>query len=113
MSALGHFANITLSSLYFDITKDCLYANSTKSFERRAVVTVLEQVGALVIFTLALMIQNWSQISETMTAVYAPILPHLAEEVHAIRHPESKSSFFAKDWSPLACIKLENLPSSL
>ncbi|XP_006463993.1 hypothetical protein AGABI2DRAFT_187407 [Agaricus bisporus var. bisporus H97] len=83
MSALGHFANITLSSLYFDITKDCLYANSTKSFERRAVVTVLEQI------------------SETMTAVYAPILPHLAEEVHAIRHPESKSSFFAKDWSPL------------
>lgn len=60
MSALGHFANITLSSFYFDITKDCLYANSTKSFERRAVVTVLEQVGQLVRSIVASMIENWT-----------------------------------------------------
>ncbi|KAF9447135.1 isoleucyl-tRNA synthetase [Macrolepiota fuliginosa MF-IS2] len=83
MSALGHFANITLSSLYFDITKDCLYANSPASLERRAVVTVLEQI------------------LDTMTAIYAPILPHLAEEVHAIRYPKSEDSFFAQDWKPL------------
>jgi isoleucyl-tRNA synthetase len=60
MSALGHFANITLSSLYFDITKDCLYANSTKSFERRAVVTVLEQVGQVIRSTFVSVIENWT-----------------------------------------------------
>lgn len=43
-NALVNFANVTLSSLYFDITKDCLYANSLHSVERRAVVTVLEKV---------------------------------------------------------------------
>lgn len=41
---LNNFTNITLSSLYFDITKDCLYANGVDSLERRAVITVLEQV---------------------------------------------------------------------
>src|SRR6266436_8708010 len=44
INALNNFANITLSSLYFDITKDSLYANNVKSRERRAIVTVLEQV---------------------------------------------------------------------
>lgn len=44
MSALSHFATVTLSSLYFDITKDCLYADSSVSAERRGVITVLEQV---------------------------------------------------------------------
>jgi isoleucyl-tRNA synthetase len=36
-----------MSSLYFDITKDCLYANGKDSLERRSVVTVLEQVRNL------------------------------------------------------------------
>ena len=45
VNALTNFANITLSSFYFDITKDCLYANSKENLGRRAVVTVLEQVG--------------------------------------------------------------------
>ena len=45
VNALTHFTNIALSSLYFDITKDCLYANTPSSLERRAVVTVLEQVS--------------------------------------------------------------------
>jgi isoleucyl-tRNA synthetase len=44
VNALTNFANITLSSFYFDITKDCLYANSNENLGRRAVVTVLEQV---------------------------------------------------------------------
>jgi isoleucyl-tRNA synthetase len=44
INALNNFANITLSSLYFDITKDSLYADNVKSRERRAIVTVLEQV---------------------------------------------------------------------
>jgi isoleucyl-tRNA synthetase len=42
--ALTNFASLILSSLYFDITKDCLYANTNRSQARRAVLTVLEQV---------------------------------------------------------------------
>lgn len=45
MNALNHFTNVTLSALYFDITKDCLYANSVQSLQRRAVTTVLDHVG--------------------------------------------------------------------
>jgi isoleucyl-tRNA synthetase len=44
MNSLSNFANITLSSLYFDITKDCLYANDK---QRRAVVTTLARVSDL------------------------------------------------------------------
>lgn len=51
INALNNFANITLSSLYFDITKDCLYADSLTSPERRAVVTVLEHVWSFAAFT--------------------------------------------------------------
>lgn len=110
MSALGHFANITLSSLYFDITKDCLYANSTTSLERRAVVTILEQVSQLISLNSINNSSCRNQILDTMTAIYAPILPHLAEEVHAIRYPESKSSFFARDWTPLVRSQATILP---
>jgi isoleucyl-tRNA synthetase len=44
VNALTHFANVTLSSLYFDITKDCLYADSRSDPKRRAIEVVLEQV---------------------------------------------------------------------
>jgi isoleucyl-tRNA synthetase len=44
INSLNNFANVTISSLYFDITKDCLYADQAHSLERRRVVTVLEQV---------------------------------------------------------------------
>ena len=44
ISTLNNFTNITLSSLYFDITKDNLYANSPSSLERRSTVTVLQLV---------------------------------------------------------------------
>ena len=44
VTSLTHFANITLSSLYFDITKDSLYADALQSRERRAVITVLQEV---------------------------------------------------------------------
>ena len=44
VTALSNFTNTTLSSLYFDITKDTLYANTPDSIERRSVVTVLEKV---------------------------------------------------------------------
>lgn len=44
MTSLVYFANVTLSSFYFDIRKDCLYADSVRGMERRGAVTVLEKV---------------------------------------------------------------------
>ncbi|KAG5645509.1 hypothetical protein DXG03_005919 [Asterophora parasitica] len=82
VNSLTNFANITLSSLYFDITKDCLYANELTSLERRGVVTVLEQVLA------------------SMTSVLAPVLPHLAEEIHN-SWKLGGSSVFMTPWRPL------------
>lgn len=85
MVALTNFANITLSSLYFDITKDCLYANHSCSIERRGVLTVFEQ-------TLS-----------TITSVMAPVLPHLAEEIHEHWKSDGKS-FFTNRWVPLVSV---------
>ncbi|TFY58371.1 hypothetical protein EVG20_g8173, partial [Dentipellis fragilis] len=89
INSLTNFANITLSSLYFDITKDSLYADSLTSFERRSVVTALEQV------------------LETITHVMAPVLPHLAEEIHhtVVNGGDDKASgnsMFMKTWKPLS-----------
>ncbi|KAI6099470.1 tRNA synthetases class I-domain-containing protein [Pisolithus croceorrhizus] len=84
MTALVNFANITLSSLYFDITKDVLYANDVCSFERRAVVDTLERI------------------LRTMTSVLAPVLPHLAEEIHDQYADNAQLSFFTQKWSPLS-----------
>ncbi|KAF7350467.1 hypothetical protein MVEN_01352200 [Mycena venus] len=80
--ALSNFANVTLSSFYFDISKDGLYANALDSFERRATVTVLEQVLT------------------TMNSIMAPIVPYLAEEIHEAFN-ETESSIFMTKWKPL------------
>jgi len=85
MVALTNFANITLSSLYFDITKDVLYANDVQSIKRRVVVYTLKRI------------------LQTMTSILAPVLPYLAEEIHA--HCGTKASgrsFFADKWEPLS-----------
>ncbi|KAF5350978.1 hypothetical protein D9756_008391 [Leucocoprinus leucothites] len=83
MNSLVYFANVTLSSFYLDIRKDCLYGDSINSIERRGVLTVLEKI------------------LDTMIAIYSPVLPHLAEEVHAIRYPGTEKSFFMSHWQPL------------
>ncbi|KAJ6631136.1 tRNA synthetases class I-domain-containing protein [Mycena sp. CBHHK59/15] len=82
IASLSNFANVTLSSLYFDISKDGLYANALNSVERRAVVTVLEQVLT------------------TMNFVMAPVVPHLAEEIHESFN-ETESSVFMTEWKSL------------
>ncbi|KAF8970187.1 tRNA synthetases class I-domain-containing protein [Flammula alnicola] len=81
--ALNNFVNNTLSAFYFDITKDCLYANSIQSHERRAVVTVLEQILG------------------TLTKIISPVLPYLAEEIHATWKADNKSVFTTL-WTPLS-----------
>jgi isoleucyl-tRNA synthetase len=47
VNVLSNFANITMSSLYLDIVKDILYADSPDSLRRRSVVTVLDKVTSL------------------------------------------------------------------
>lgn len=40
-----------------------------------------------------------------MTSVLAPVLPYLAEEIHAHRMTKSSGrSFFMKKWEPLVCL---------
>lgn len=43
------------------------------------------------------------QILQTVTHVMAPVVPHLAEEIHQTRFPEgsSVSSVFTEQWIPL------------
>ncbi|KAJ2930974.1 hypothetical protein H1R20_g6118, partial [Candolleomyces eurysporus] len=81
-NALTHFTNITLSSFYFDITKDCLYADPVDGATRSGVVTVLEHILS------------------SLTKMMAPILPHLAEEVHATWKGDG-TSVFMTPWNPL------------
>ena len=44
---LSRFVTTTLSSLYFDVTKDILYADALDSPRRREVLTILEQVKSI------------------------------------------------------------------
>ncbi|KAI0071530.1 isoleucyl-tRNA synthetase [Panus rudis PR-1116 ss-1] len=83
IAALSQFLYDTLSSLYITITKDALYVERKDSLARREVLTVLDQV------------------LETLNSIIAPILPHLAEEVHQTLHREDEQvrSVFAKPWS--------------
>ncbi|KAJ7579300.1 tRNA synthetases class I-domain-containing protein [Mycena floridula] len=85
MTALIKFSTFTLSSLYFDINKDRLYADDPKCLERRAVVSVLDEILS------------------TTTSILAPVLPHLAEEIHQSRHGQNTEllSFFMTPWKPL------------
>lgn len=62
--SLSAFSNTTLSSFYFDIIKDSLYADAPSSPTRLQVAFVLQRV------------------LETYTAVLAPMAPLLAEEIH-------------------------------
>ncbi|TCD67808.1 isoleucine-tRNA ligase [Steccherinum ochraceum] len=82
---LSRFVNTTLSSLYFDITKDILYADPENSLRRREVLTISEHI------------------LDTMTSIFAPIVPHLAEEVHQILHSGNAQilSVFSQPWVPL------------
>ena len=111
INALNNFANITLSSLYFDITKDCLYADGVKSRERRAVVTVLEQVYIISLDTPSIRWLDVHQILATLTSVMAPVLPYLAEEIHHVSQGVGEdmaagSSIFMRTWIPLVNVLL-------
>ncbi|CEQ39985.1 SPOSA6832_01558, partial [Sporobolomyces salmonicolor] len=85
--ALSTFSNSTLSSFYFDITKDSLYADSKASLTRRKVVYTMQKVrtlsALLPIFVRSLTLTtHGEQVLETYTSVLAPLAPLLAEEIH-------------------------------
>ncbi|KAF9652680.1 isoleucyl-tRNA synthetase [Thelephora ganbajun] len=95
VTALSNFTNTTLSSLYFDITKDTLYANTPDSIERRSIVTVLEKI------------------LDSLTSLVAPITPHLAEEIHHHAHGggedvTTRGSVFEKKWQPLNSLDVKS-----
>ena len=62
---LNEFVTATLSTLYLDSVKDVLYAGAEA--QRAGTVAVLDQL------------------LHTLTSVMAPILPHLAEDIHWYR----------------------------
>lgn len=83
VASLNRFATNTLSSLYFDVTKDTLYADPVTHPTRRATITVL------------------SEILHTLVPILAPILPHLAEEVNQTLNQQDSTpvvSAFSSGW---------------
>ncbi|KAG9087640.1 isoleucine-tRNA ligase [Ceratobasidium sp. 370] len=78
--SVSDFTNNVLSSFYFDIMKDTLYADSPNSPTRKLAVSVLYEI------------------LKVLSSVMAPILPHLAEEVYAHLHPTASGSVFRAGW---------------
>ena len=102
VTELSNFANITLSSLYHDITKDRLYCHRVDSFERRVIVTTMQQVRELDA-CFAGPCSLFFQVLENLVTIMAPILPHTAEEIHQIWHEgnSTKLSVFTRPWRTL------------
>ncbi len=78
--ALYQFCIVELSSLYFDIRKDCLYCDDLASTRRRAARTVLDEVF------------------NRLTAWFAPILSFTAEEVWQARFGTDAPSVHLRLW---------------
>lgn len=79
--AVTSFATTTLSSLYFDVIKDSLYADDLASDRRRDILRVLQNVSFTNHSEQRNCLTHWSQVLGTYTMAIAPITPHLAEEI--------------------------------
>ncbi|KAN0066015.1 isoleucine-tRNA ligase [Thecaphora frezii] len=87
---VSEFANGTLSTLYLDLAKDCLYIDAVDSDARTSMVSVIDQT------------------LRTFTSVVAPIAPFLAEDIHHYRNgatsdpepgpSEAGRSVFTRGW---------------
>ncbi|KAG9052648.1 isoleucine-tRNA ligase [Serendipita sp. 407] len=80
VASLSRFVNATLSSLYFDVSKDVLYADPSSSPNRLAILYVLNST------------------LQTMTPIIAPLVPYLAEEIQASLEGASGLSVFQCGW---------------
>ncbi len=76
---LQNFCVVDLSSFYFDIAKDRLYTAAPKSESRRAVQTVL------------------AELLKVITAILAPVTPHLAEDIWSHIPEAIKKAWHAED----------------
>ena len=91
MNTLHDFCNDTLSSLYFDIRKDCLYCDDPTSIKRRSVRTVMN-----ILF-------------EHLTKYLAPVLCFTAEEAWASRYPDGeKESIHLQEFSSEISVPVDN-----
>ncbi|MCO5598791.1 hypothetical protein L7F22_052890 [Adiantum nelumboides] len=78
------FCNTDLSSLYLDVVKDRLYSDPLDSIRRQTTIAILDQV------------------LRTIVSILAPIVPHLAEEIHQFHkgedNAEQTESIFKTGW---------------
>ena len=89
---LQNFAAVDLSSFYLDIVKDRLYTAGKKSLSRRACQTVLYEI------------------SQALTRMIAPVMPHQAEDIWQHTPELQKSgleSILLADW-PISNAKWHN-----
>ncbi|GMM32430.1 isoleucine--tRNA ligase [Martiniozyma asiatica (nom. inval.)] len=63
VKSINQFINVTLSSIYFDVRKDCLYTDSLTSSKR---------MGTLTVF---------SEVLKSLLSMLSPILPIMTQEV--------------------------------
>ncbi|CAE7209884.1 unnamed protein product [Rhizoctonia solani] len=78
--SVSAFTNNVLSSFYFDIMKDTLYAESLHGPSRQVAMRIM------------------LEILHVLSSIVAPILPHLAEEIHAHLNPSERGSVFRSGW---------------
>lgn len=93
---LTEFANATLSNLYLDVGKDCLYLDGRDDERRKTLVAVIDQV------------------LRTMAGIMAPITPFLCEEIFHFRNGASGDpsegvkgapSIFSAGWPTVVSIE--------
>ncbi|KAK6458929.1 isoleucine-tRNA ligase [Scheffersomyces xylosifermentans] len=84
VSDINHHMNVSLSSTYFDISKDCLYTDAKDSVRRRSIQTVLKEILKVYI------------------GLLAPIQPLLTQEVwneyRNLFNEEKTSPFMMGEW---------------
>ncbi|KZT55211.1 isoleucyl-tRNA synthetase [Calocera cornea HHB12733] len=78
--ALNDFSTVQLSALYFDVTKDCLYADPIDNIQRRCIVATCKEI------------------LRVYKTLLAPIAPLLAEEIHEAWNPTNTPSIFMEPW---------------
>ncbi|CAE6337625.1 unnamed protein product [Rhizoctonia solani] len=84
--SVSAFTNNILSSFYFDIMKDTLYADSPSGPNRQKAIGVM------------------LEILRVLCSIVAPILPHLAEEVYAHLDQSNSGSAFQLGWRSVPSI---------
>jgi isoleucyl-tRNA synthetase len=80
---IQNYCVVDLSSFYLDVVKDRLYASAPNAHDRRSTQTVLHEI------------------LQALTMMIAPVLSHLAEDIHQCLSPALRGlaeSVFLRDW---------------